>query len=234
MKQLVLILLLGFSCHAQKLEIKKLTDDFYLYTTWKDLNGEPFPANGMYVVTENGVVIIDSPWDNSQCQPLLDSIGKKHQKKVVMAIATHFHEDRTGAFDFFKSKGIQTWSTKKTRKLCIKNGEQKAGYAFVNDTVFNFGKHSFRAFFPGEGHTKDNIVIWFPGQKIFYGGCLVKSTESPTLGNLADANIKAYPKTVEKLLAEFPDRFFTIPGHQSHDGDALVHTLELAQSLQKK
>ena len=40
----------------------------------------------------------------------------------------------------------------------------------------------------GEGHTKDNIVIWFDIEKILYCGCFVKSTESIELGNIVDAN----------------------------------------------
>lgn len=227
--QFIFFLLLSFICQSQKLEIVKLADDFYVFTTYKDYNGngQPFPANGMYVVTDEGAVIIDSPWDKTQCQPLLDSIHKNHGKKVIMVIATHFHDDRTGSFDFFKNKGIPTYSTEKTLELCRKHNEKQAQFTFKNNTVFKYGSHSFRTFFAGEGHTKDNIVVWFPDAKILYGGCLVKSIESPTLGNLADANIKAYPKTIKKLIAEFPNPAFVIPGHQSWEGNPLEHTLQL-------
>lgn len=232
--QIIFCLFLSVVGHAQKLEITKLKDDFYVFTTYKDYGGAPFPSNGMYVLTENGAIIIDSPWDTTQCQPLLDSIQKNHGKKVIMAIATHYHDDRTGAFDFFKSKGIQTWSTKKTRDLCRRHNEKQAEFTFRKDTVFAFGKHPLRAFFPGEGHTKDNIVVWFPDDKILYGGCLVKSVAADNLGNVADANLKAYPRTIEKLLKEFPDRELTIPGHQGWNGDALRYTLKLAHTQSKQ
>jgi metallo-beta-lactamase class B len=187
----------------------------------------------MYIVTDDGVVIIDTPWDTTQCQPLLDSIQNKHGKKVIMAIATHYHDDRTGGFDFFNRNGIKTFSTTKTKALCVKHREKQAQFTFKNDTVFNVGKCRFRAFFPGEGHTKDNIVVWFPDAKILYGGCLVKSVAAEDLGNVANANIKAYPNTIKKLLAEFPDRKVTIPGHQSWAGDCLLYTLRLALSAQQ-
>ena len=56
------------------LRITSITGDFYSYTTYNLYEGKYIPANGMYVVTNKGVVLLDSPWDSTQCQPLLDSI----------------------------------------------------------------------------------------------------------------------------------------------------------------
>lgn len=126
MKYWITLLFFGCICNAQKLDIVKLCDDFYVFTTYKEIEGKMFPSNGMYVVTRKGVVIIDSPWDRSQCQPLLDSISKKHDRKVIMCIATHFHDDRTGCLDYFRSVGIETFTSKKTYDLCVANGEPKA------------------------------------------------------------------------------------------------------------
>ena len=101
-----------------KLKISHLTGDYYIFTTYKSLNGTIFPANGMYVVTENGIVLIDTPWDTTQFQPFCDSILKRHNKKVILCLATHFHDDRTGGFDFFKGIGAKTYSSKQTFDLC--------------------------------------------------------------------------------------------------------------------
>jgi metallo-beta-lactamase class B len=54
--------------------ISHLTGDFYIFTTYGSYNGNPVPANGMYMVTSKGVVLFDTPWDSTQFQPLLDSI----------------------------------------------------------------------------------------------------------------------------------------------------------------
>ncbi len=54
----------------------------------------------MYLVTDSGAVLIDTPWDASQTKPLLDSIVKRHNKKVVVCITTHFHDDRTSGLGF--------------------------------------------------------------------------------------------------------------------------------------
>jgi glyoxylase-like metal-dependent hydrolase (beta-lactamase superfamily II) len=94
------------------LAIKPLCDNFYIYSTYNLYKEYKVSANGMYLVTDNGVVLFDTPWDTTQFQPLLDSIKLKHHKDVVLCIATHFHDDRTAGFEYYRSKGIKTYSTK--------------------------------------------------------------------------------------------------------------------------
>ena len=173
---------------VQPLQIFHLAGDFYVYTTYKTLDGQQIPSNGLYLVTDEGAVIIDTPWDESQFQPLLDSIEKKHHRKVVMSISTHYHDDRTAGLDYFRKKGIKTYTSKQTYDLCAANNEKQSEYYFTKDTIFTIGKHKITTYYPGEGHTKDNIVIWFGKEKILYGGCLVKSTVNHSMGYITDAN----------------------------------------------
>ncbi|HXB42408.1 MAG TPA: hypothetical protein VNV85_00050, partial [Puia sp.] len=105
---------------ASGLKIYHLTGDYYIYTTYVSLDGAAFPANGMYLVTNKGVVLFDTPWDSAQFQPLLDSIKFKYNKNVVMCIATHFHEDRTAGLTYYRQRGIKTYTTKKTDELSKK------------------------------------------------------------------------------------------------------------------
>jgi glyoxylase-like metal-dependent hydrolase (beta-lactamase superfamily II) len=217
--------------HSRKLEISHLTGDFYVFTTYRTLQGTPFPSNGMYIVTDNGVVMIDTPWDTTQFQPLLDSIRTRHDKDVVLCIATHSHEDRTGGFGYYRQQGVRTYATTRTDDICRERGEQRAEFLIVNDTVFTVGQHSVRTFYGGEGHTPDNIVIWFEEEDILYGGCLVKSVEATGLGNLADANKAAWPATIRNIQRAFGRPRYVIPGHQGWGGgEALEHTLELLRS----
>ena len=91
-----------------KLKITPLTSDFYVFTTYHIFKGVPVSSNGLYVITKAGVVLIDTPWDSTQFQPLLDSIEHKQNKKVIMCVATHSHEDRTAGLEYFKQQGIKT------------------------------------------------------------------------------------------------------------------------------
>jgi metallo-beta-lactamase class B len=229
----------SFSLAAQSphsaLLITPLTGDFYVYTTWGKTGGILFPANGLYLVTKAGVVVIDSPWDTTQFQPLLDTIMQRHHLPVVLCIATHFHEDRTAGLDFFKTKGIKTYTSRQTDALCRANGEPRAEFLFDKDTIFSVGGYSIQMYYPGEGHTRDNIVVWFDRGRVLYGGCLVKSTEAGDLGNVKDGNPGAYAETIRRVQQKFPRPAYVIPGHQGWASTmSLQHTLEMAEKASGK
>ena len=217
-----------------KLRFEMLTDSIYAYTTRQMYSGSPFPSNSLYLVTKEGVVLIDTPWDETQFQPLLDSIQKRHGQKVVMCIATHFHEDSTAGLEYYASQGITTWSSRYTLDLCREHGFKQAQYVFEKDTVFNVGGYAFEAFYPGEGHTKDNIVVWLAKDRVLYGGCLIKSHENDGLGNVADANISAWDETIKRLLDRYKRPAIVVPGHfaWSRGRKALKHTLKILEKSQ--
>ncbi len=235
---LLLLLLLSIPLRAQpamrvrtpRLAIAHLAGDCYVYTTWMPISDKPFSANGMYVVTDSGVVMIDTPWDVAQTAPLLDSIRARHGKPVIACIVTHVHEDRTGGLDILKARGIRTYSSKRTWLIepDTSQGERRAEFYFEKDTTFHFGRHTLRTYFPGEGHTSDNIVIWCAPERVLFGGCLVKSTDAADLGYTGAANIAAWPASIRNVKRTFPQPAYIIPGHQGWTSRAsLDHTLKL-------
>jgi len=218
-----------------KLDISALSGDFYIYTTYNLYEGNLIPAHGMYLVTKNGVVLFDTPWDTTQFQPLLDSIQTKHGKQVTLCLATHWHSDRTEGLEFYKQQGIKTYTTVMTDELSRTNGKKRAEFLMTKDTVFTVGQFSFEVFYPGEGHTKDNIVIWFDKARILYGGCLIKGAEAKDLGYLGDANINAYETTLKNVQRRYPKPKYVIVSH--HDwwnANALEHSIQLAHQLKNK
>lgn len=220
-----------FDCLAQNKNLLisplKGFDNFYVYTTYQNVGNALYPSNSMYLITKDGVVMFDTPWDTTQFQPLLDSIKIKHNKKVIMCIATHHHNDRTIGLEFLREKGIKTFSSNLTLELCKRYNEKQAQYVFNNDTIFNVGGYEFEVYYPGEGHTKDNIVIWFPKQKLLYGGCFIKSTEANNLGNMEDVNVKKWRISAFNLLKRYPNPEMIIPGHLIWNKKALKHTIKL-------
>lgn len=224
-----------WAVHAQSnpISISQLTEKAFVYTTFNEFNGTLFPSNSMYVVTSAGIVLLDTPWDTTQFQPLLDSLENRHHLPVLLCISTHFHADRTAGLEYFAAKGIATWSSALTYKLCVANNEKKAEHVFVNDTTFSIGEFTFETFYPGEGHAPDNIVIWIPELQLLYGGCFVKSTAVNDLGNLSHANPAQWAISVQKVMTEYPDPAFVIPGHYGWSKkDALKHTLKLIKKQQ--
>lgn len=218
-----------------KLKIARLTGDFYIYTTYNTYEESRIPANGMYLVTDSGVVMFDTPWDTTQFQPLLDSIKLRHSKNVIMCIATHWHSDRTDGLEYYKQKGIKTYTTYLTDKLSEKNNKKRAEYLIDNDTIFTIGQHSFETYYPGQGHTEDNLVIWFNNEKILYGGCLIKGADAENLGYLGDGNVIEYETTLKNVQKKYPDQKFIIVSHHDWNNiNSLKHSIKLARKLKKK
>jgi len=231
-----LVILLSNLLFAQlpnpKLKITPLNGNFYVYTTYQNYQDKPVSANGLYLLTDKGAVLIDTPWDTTQFKPLLDSIETKHHKKVVLCIATHSHTDRTAGLEFLKQNGVKTYTTKQTDEICKLQGGKRAEFTFTNDTTFKVGNYNFQTFYGGEAHTKDNIVIWFEQDKILYGGCAIKSTEATDLGYVGEANLTAWPHTLNKIKQKFPTPKYIVPGHQGWTSiKALDHTLELLKQV---
>jgi metallo-beta-lactamase class B len=218
-----------------KLKITHLTGDFYIYTTYNTYENSKTPAHGMYLITNNGVVLFDTPWDTTQLQPLLDSIKIKHNSTVNVCIATHWHSDRTEGLEYYKQQGIKTYTTVLTDEFSKKNNKKRAEFLMTKDTVFNVGQYSFEIYYPGGGHTEDNIIAWFNKEKILYGGCLIKGAKAKNLGYLGDANIEEYETTLLKVKKICPDPQFIIVSH--HDWTSthsLKNSIKLAKKLKKK
>jgi metallo-beta-lactamase class B len=224
---------MGQNSHAA-LVIKPLTDNFYVYRTYGQYKGAPLPVNAMYVVTDSSVVVFDTPWDTTQCQPLLDSIALRHHQRVILCIATHFHDDRTAGLGYFASRGISTYTTRLTDSLSKQHGNNRATHLLTDDTIFTIGQYRFQTFYPGAGHTQDNIVVWFDEQKILYGGCLIKGIDNPTLGYLGDADVRAYASTIRHVMQQCQHPKYVITGHDSWTSiRSLQHTYRLAKKLKR-
>lgn len=218
-----------------KLKITAVTGDFYIYTTYNQYEGSRIPAHGMYVVTNKGAILFDTPWDSTQFQPLLDSIKSRHNMNVEICIATHWHSDRTEGLEYYKKQGIETYATVLTDELSKKNAKKRAEFFIKEDTTFSLGQYSFETYYPGQGHTEDNIIVWFPKQRILYGGCLIKGAEAEDLGYLGDANVSEYATTLRKVQKKCPEPNFVIVSH--HDWlnkNSLNHSIKLADKLKKK
>lgn len=218
-----------------KLKITPLAGDFYIYTTYNLYEGNPIPAHGMYLVTDNGAVLFDTPWDTTQFQPLLDSIKLRHNKNVDLCIATHWHSDRTEGLAYYQTKGIKTYTTSLTDKYSLENNKKRAAYLMSKDTIFKVGQYSFEVYYPGEGHTADNIIVWFEKEKVLYGGCLIKGAEAEDLGYLGDANVLEYETTLKRVQKKCHDPKHIIVSHHDWTNiNSLEHSIKLARKLKKK
>lgn len=218
-----------------QLDITRLNGDFYIYTTYNLYENSRIPANGMYLVTSQGAVLFDTPWDTTQFQPLLDSIRLRHHTNVILCIATHWHSDKTAGLEYYRQQGIRTYTTVLTDQFSQKNDKKRAEFLMTKDTVFQVGQYAFETYYPGEGHTADNIVVWFKKEKILYGGCLIKGVDDENLGYLGDANVEEYATTLKRVQKKCrKPRFIIIAHNDWRDTRSLKHSIRMAEQLKKE
>jgi glyoxylase-like metal-dependent hydrolase (beta-lactamase superfamily II) len=88
-------------------------------------------------------------------------------------------------------------------------------------------------FYPGAGHTKDNVVVWIPSAKVVFGGCLIRSLNSRGLGNLSDAYPEEWGKSALAVKETYPDSLIVVPGHGKRGDRSLIdHTINLTIEIQ--
>ncbi|MDE5518128.1 BlaB family subclass B1 metallo-beta-lactamase [Elizabethkingia meningoseptica] len=225
----------AFGQETPEVKIEKLKDNLYVYTTYNTFNGTKYAANAVYLVTSKGVVVIDSPWGEEKFKNFTDEIYKRHGKKVIMNIATHSHDDRAGGLEYFKSLGVKTYSTKMTDSILAKDNKPRAQYTFDNNKSFKVGKDEFQVYYPGKGHTADNVVVWFPKDKVLVGGCIIKSGDSKDLGFWGEAYVNDWTQSVHNIQKKFPNVQYVVAGHDDwKDQTAIQHTLDLISEYQQK
>ena len=209
------------------LKIEPLTEHTYLHVSY--LETESFgkvACNGMIVISDGEAIVFDTPTNDAVSEELLDWL-KSNDLDVKAVVATHFHEDCLGGLQAFHDKLIPSYATQKTIDLVKDKGVAIPTIGFSNTLKLQAGTEDIILDFVGEGHTVDNIVGYFPKDKTLFGGCLVKSVGAGK-GNLEDANIEEWSKTVSKIKVRYPNATLIIPGHgQYGDKGLLDYTIAL-------
>lgn len=187
----------------------------------------------MIVTDKNEAVVFDTPSDNKTSEELIRFIQDKLHAKIVAIIPTHFHADCLGGLSAFHQHNIPSYSYIKTIELAKKNGFEVPQNSFDKMLELNVGNKKVFAEFAGEGHTKDNVIGYFPSENILFGGCLIKEVGAGK-GNLEDANVNDWSATVKKIKQEYPNAKVVIPGHGKYGGTELLdYTIKLFHAKAK-
>ncbi|MDA1964088.1 BcII family subclass B1 metallo-beta-lactamase [Bacillus cereus] len=210
------------------ISISQLNKNVWVHTELGSFNGEAVPSNGLVLNTSKGLVLVDSSWDDKLTKELIEMVEKKFQKRVTDVIITHAHADRIGGIKTLKERGIKAHSTALTAELAKKSGYEEPFGDLQTVTNLKFGNMKVETFYPGKGHTEDNIVVWLPQYNILVGGCLVKFTSAKDLGNVADAYVNEWSTSIENVLKRYRNINSVVPGHgEVGDRGLLLHTLDL-------
>lgn len=214
---------------SENLKIQRIGTNVFQHTSYLNTRTMGKVAcNGMVYMNGDEAIIFDTPTSNEASAELINWVGEKEIKAVVV---THFHVDCLGGLRAFHDKGISSYASEKTVSLATQAGKDPLPqHGFDEEQKFRIGEETVLAKYFGQGHTHDNIVGYVKREEALFGGCLIKSTDA-SKGNLADANVAEWSATVEKIRKEFPDLKIVIPGHGSHGNtDLLTYTERLFEN----
>ncbi|GAB5466902.1 MAG: BcII family subclass B1 metallo-beta-lactamase [Candidatus Kapaibacteriales bacterium] len=229
--------MISFSCcsadpklvyQSENLYIEEISEGVYRHISFIDIpNYGKFPCNGVAIVSQNESAIFDTPVYDYAGKELLAFLADGLNTTIKYVVPTHFHIDCLGSIDVFTHNGAKSISSELTEQLAMKDSRKAMDSTFNESLFLEIGDIETITKHHGQGHTKDNVVTYLPKHNILFGGCLIKELGAGK-GNLDDANIEQWPKTVKQVKREYPEVKVVIPGHGKTGGAELLdYTIEL-------
>ncbi|GJL91117.1 subclass B1 metallo-beta-lactamase [Hyphococcus sp.] len=217
--------------------LEKIAGGVWIHKSYKDVPPwGPVLSQGLVVRTEGGVVLVDTAWTDEETETLLSLIERDLGETPDIAIITHAHEDKMGGMKALQEHGIGGRAHPLTNEDATARGLRKTMFSILDgrDREMLLGaqdEQGVTVFYPGPGHTRDNIVVYYAPAKVLFGGCLIRPGGTDNLGNTADADIGHWAKAVRNVAAAFPDAEIVIPSHGPMGGRELLdHTIALAEA----
>jgi len=217
---------------AKGLEVQKVTDDVYAIV---GAIGQGDPDNlgnnatFGFVVTKDGVVLIDSGGSFKGAQKIHGAIQTVTDKKVIAVINTGGQDQRWLGNDYFKIRGARIIAAKAAvadhqkrsadqlstlERLVGKAGMAGTRPVYADETFdtrreLTFGGVRMQLHNPGIAHTPGDTYVWLPQQKVIFGGDIVYVERMLAVGSVSQS--KGWLKAFEAMAALEP--IHVVPGH---------------------
>jgi len=234
---------------SEELYLRQIRKDVFVVT-----HVFPWSANSLIVEMANSdLVLIGSPYTPEATNEVLVWMNEHFGKRKIIAINTGYHVDNLGGNSALIEHGITVYGSDLTAQLLKERGEQtrqvllgmlkgtanasyykaQAEIPYVAPTQLfpiaqglklSFGDEQLEVYYPGPSQAPDKVVVYFPGKKVLFGGCMILGGDQ--VGNTSDADLKNWPDAVRKL--EQFDVEIVVPGHGDRlDTGLIEHTIAL-------
>jgi len=206
---------------------------------WKNLftvtNGETVDSNTTFLITRDGVVVVDTRVTPNEAKQVLAEIRKRTDLPILYTINTHYHGDHTFGNQVFEGKGPIIAHESVRRNLFGGSGNDHLEYfkskniPGMNETVVTLPnlvfKEEMEIFVGGyslrlmhvRGHTDGDVYIYIEQLKTLITGDLVSYKKIPSL---KDAYVEEWIAAME-LLGDFDAEIY-IPGHGEPGGKPVL------------
>ncbi|HEV8180822.1 MAG TPA: MBL fold metallo-hydrolase, partial [Candidatus Angelobacter sp.] len=140
--------------------VQRLAPDLYAYISENDAS-----ANATFLVSEKGILVVDTGLNASEGGKLLAEIRKISPAPVRWIVNTHYHPDHRGG-NSVVGPDAAIISTAFTRSQMPNSAPDYA----LNETIgangltLYVGGHEVRIYHPGPAHTRGDLVVYFPDE----------------------------------------------------------------------
>ena len=241
---ILFLVLIGMGCSnevhqdinysSEWLQIEQISPHVYRHISELEISGYgKFSCNVMLVVDGNEVLIFDTPANVKASRELLNWLADSCGLRIQAVVVNHFHDDCLVGLNEFHAFGIPSYAYQATPTLAREAGLPIPKKLIPDSLSLRIGKTDVINFFPGAGHSPDNLVCYVVNDMVLFGGCLVKSVGGGK-GNLADADTSKWSESVLNVIQRFPEIAIVIPGHGQPGGPELLdYTMTLFNPLSK-
>ncbi len=197
-------------------------------------------ANSGFVITERGVVVIDTQGPRELALLLKEKIRKITEKPILHVINTHYHGDHTFGNQFFAGTG-EIIAHENTRTSLIEKdrihrerfrrffGERSLdGFVltlptltFIHTLTLRMDGKSMVIIHPGIAHTDGDAVVFLPEDRVVFSGDIVYKDRLPWLG---DGDTEGWLRALDMLMELDADVY--VPGHGDIGGKETVRALK--------
>jgi glyoxylase-like metal-dependent hydrolase (beta-lactamase superfamily II) len=152
-------------------------------------------SNAGFVVTSEGVVVIDALASPQQGQQLVDAIRRVTPAPITWLVLTHHHPDHHFGAIVFRRLGAKVIAHPDRRVLASEAGEDALiadwvrvvgldamrGFEFADtpdrpvtgvDTL-TLGERTIILSHPGAAHTAGDLMVWLPQERVLFAGDLL-------------------------------------------------------------
>lgn len=148
-------------------------------------------TNSLIFAHPDGIVLIDATWSPKTAGQVLWHAATLSLGEYAGLIVTDFSLHRTGGIGMYRAAGIDIYGQSRTPALMRERweamqAEMAKSFGSWRETDFAEPNKPFEkeirlmngkviAYYPGPAHTPDNLVVYFPEERVLYGGSLVAS-----------------------------------------------------------
>ena len=187
-------------------DLKEVKDDVYVVSS----NG----YNAMFLVTGEGVVVIDAPPGIGD--KIIKAISEVTNETIRHLIYSHAHKDHIGAAHiiFQQQPDIEIVAQNKTADILKMRNDLHRPLpttTFVDNTTLTIGNKTIQLTYPGPYHQRGNIFIYVPEQKVFMAVDQLAPGEVPWKHLAATPEVPALIRSYDQALAYDFDVY--VPGH---------------------